>query len=415
MHDVAMTAMAAPPRDRVRTTLFYPAFYLSSAALGMMFWPRLLLDMMLSNGDYDLAFVRMCGLFVLGLAVFVILTIRHRLTVLYPAIIGVRVVFCTGYVILYAQTHDPFFLTTLAMVGAGVVASSIAHTLDRRDAVPRAHRPVRVDLEIEANGTKFAALTWGEGPLVLLFHGFPDTAQTWDRIGPAIARAGYRVVAPYLRGYPPSALPASDTDSRTLGEDVVAIAKALSKDPVRIVGHDWGAEAVQAAVALAPERFSHVVTIAIPHRAAITFTPMLAWRVRHFIGLTLPGAEARFAARDFAGIEVLWKRWSPTWRYTDADLEPVKNLFAAPGALHAALGYYRAASFRTPAFLRAPVDVPTLAICGADDPNISPAQFESARGLFRGRYEVATIPGGHFCHRESPDACVDAIVPFLSS
>src|ERR1044071_6393279 len=134
MHDVAMTAMAAPPRDRVRTTLYYPAFYLTGAALGMMLWPRLLLRMMLATGDYDLAFVRMCGLFVFGLAVFVILTIRHRLAVLYPAIIGVRVVFCTGYVILYAQTHDPFFMTTLAMVGAGLVASSIAHTLDRRDA-----------------------------------------------------------------------------------------------------------------------------------------------------------------------------------------------------------------------------------------------------------------------------------------
>src|SRR5262249_25262625 len=129
MQDVAMTAMAAPPRDRVRATLYYPAFYLTGAALGMMFWPRLLLDMMLANRDYALAFVGMCGLFVFGLAVFVILTIRHRLAVLSPAIIGVRVVFCTGYVILYAQTHDPFFLTTLGIVGIGLVASSIAHAL----------------------------------------------------------------------------------------------------------------------------------------------------------------------------------------------------------------------------------------------------------------------------------------------
>jgi pimeloyl-ACP methyl ester carboxylesterase len=415
MHDVAMTAMATPARDLVRTTLYYPALYLTGAALGMMLWPRLLLDMMLANRDYDLAFVRMCGLFVLGLAVFVILTIRHRLVVLYPAIIGVRVVFCTGYVILYAQTHDPFFLTTLAVVGVGVVASSIAHALDRRDAVPRAYRPVRVDLEIEANGTKFAALAWGDGPLVLLLHGFPDTAQTWDRIGPAIARAGYRVVAPYLRGYPPSALPARDTDARTLGADIVAIARALSSEPVRVVGHDWGAEAVHAAVAIAPEVFDRVITIAIPHRAGVTITPTLAWRIRHFIGLKLPGAESRFAAHDFAGIEVLWKRWSPTWRYTHDDLETVKNLFAAPGALHAALGYYRAAQLRTPAFLREPIRVPTLAIAGADDPGAPLALFEGARRQFRARYEIATIPGGHFCHRESPDACVDAILRFLGS
>src|SRR5262249_26114504 len=135
---------------------------------------------------------------------------------------------------------------------------------------------------------------------------------------------------------------------------------------------------------------------------------------RHFITLVLPGAEARFAANDFAGIEVLWKRWSPTWRYTAADLAPVRNAFAAPGALKAALGYYRAAKFRTPAFLRTPVDVPALAIAGADDPGAPPELFERARRQFRARYEVATIPGGHFCHRESPDACLAALVGFLA-
>src|SRR5215813_3307842 len=128
MHDVAMTASAEPIRDRMRATLFYVAFYLTGAGLGMTFAPRLTLDMMLSNGDYDLTFVRMCGLFVIGLAAFVIQTIRHRLAALYSTIIGVRVVFCAGYVILYAQTKDPFFLTTLGVVGTGLVASSIALT-----------------------------------------------------------------------------------------------------------------------------------------------------------------------------------------------------------------------------------------------------------------------------------------------
>jgi pimeloyl-ACP methyl ester carboxylesterase len=156
-----------------------------------------------------------------------------------------------------------------------------------------------------------------------------------------------------------------------------------------------------------------MVTIAIPHRAAVAFTPRLLWSVRHFFTLVLPGAERRFAANDYEMVDVLCRRWSPTWRFTAEDLEPIKNVLAAPGGLHAALGYYRAAKFRTPAFLRAPVDVPTLSIAGADDPGVSPAVFESARPQFRAGYEVATIRGGHFCHRESPEACTEAILQFL--
>jgi len=396
----------------MRLSLFYVASYLLMAGLGMTFWPRLTLDMMFATGDYDLVFVRMCGLFVLGLAAFVIQTIRFRLRVLYPAIIWVRVVFCTGYVVLYAQTGDPFFLATLGIVGTGLVASSVCYALDRHPA--RVHEPVATDLQIRANGTTFGALAWGEGPLVLLLHGFPDTAETWRELGPQIAAAGYRVVAPYMRGFPPSGIPARDTDARTLGEDVIAIVDALGADKARLVGHDFGAEAAYGAVALAPERFERLVTIAIPARAAVTPTPRMLWALRHFISLALPGAESRFAAHDYAMVDELCRRWSPTWQFGPDELEPVKNAFAAPGALAAALGYYRAARFRTPEFLRAPVTVPALNIAGADDPNVSPAVFEQTRAHYRAGFDLAVVRGGHFCHRESPAACLAAIVPFLA-
>ena len=112
--------------ERVRKTLFYPATYLTGAGIGMLVAPELYLRGMLSAVDYEPAMVQMCGLFLLGLAMFVILTIRHRLTMLHGPIIGIRVVFCTGYVVLYLQTGDPLFLTTLGVVGTGVIASSIA-------------------------------------------------------------------------------------------------------------------------------------------------------------------------------------------------------------------------------------------------------------------------------------------------
>lgn len=149
---------------------------------------------------------------------------------------------------------------------------------------------------IDANGLRFATLEWGKtGPLVVCFHGFPDTAYTWDVLGPALAEAGYRVVAPFLRGYAPTALPSTDTDSRTLGQDVLGILAALTDGPVRVVGHDWGAEAVYAAMGLDASRIARAATIAIPHRAAVPFTPSLVWALRHFATLRLPGAERRFA------------------------------------------------------------------------------------------------------------------------
>jgi len=97
---------------------------------------------------------------------------------------------------------------------------------------------------VEANGLRFAYLAEGEGPLVLLLHGFPDTAHSWDHARPRIAAAGYRAVSPWTRGYHPTEIPLRDADGRTLGEDVAALIDALSDDGRAIViGHDWGASA----------------------------------------------------------------------------------------------------------------------------------------------------------------------------
>jgi pimeloyl-ACP methyl ester carboxylesterase len=74
---------------------------------------------------------------------------------------------------------------------------------------------------VEANGMRFAYLEWGSGPLVLAMHGFPDTPHTWNVIGPALAAEGFRVVAPFQRGYAPSSMPARDATSKDLGEDVL--------------------------------------------------------------------------------------------------------------------------------------------------------------------------------------------------
>ena len=266
---------------------------------------------------------------------------------------------------------------------------------------------------VEANGIRFGYRQWGDGPLVLLFHGFPDTADTWDVLGPKIGAAGFRAVAPFMRGYAPSSIPKRDTTSRDLGEDVLALIVALGEKSARLVGHDWGAEAVYAAIGLGPEKVSKLVTVGVPHRARLKITPALAWGLRHFGPLQWPGALGRYARNDFAMTDHLCNRWSPTWRFTPADLEPVKNAFAAPGSLNAALGYYRGSSVFLPSFMKQPTRVPTLCVFGTEDPALTAADFEGTRSFFEGGLTLAPISGGHFCHRESPDSALEAIIPFL--
>jgi pimeloyl-ACP methyl ester carboxylesterase len=279
----------------------------------------------------------------------------------------------------------------------------------------RVHVPEQGLGTVDANGLRFAFLEWGKttDPLALLLHGFPDTAHTWDELGPVIAAAGFRVVAPFSRGYAPTSLPPRDADVETLGADVVALIAALGAEHAVVIGHDWGADAAHAAAALAPTRVRRLVTVAIPHRGPLTPTPVLLWKLRHVFALSAPGAERRFRANDFADVDKLVRRWSPAWRFQASDVEHTKNAFAAPGCLHAALGYYRAAKVRLPAVLRKTIDVPSLVICGRNDPGAPVALFEQAKRQFTAGCTVTAIGGGHFCHRESPREFADAVLPFL--
>ena len=97
---------------------------------------------------------------------------------------------------------------------------------------------------VDANGLRFAYVSEGTGPLVLLLHGFPDTAHSWDGVMPEVARAGFRAVAPFMRGYFPTAIPADhEYDGDALGRDVLALIAALGEQQAIVVGHDWGASA----------------------------------------------------------------------------------------------------------------------------------------------------------------------------
>ena len=247
-----------------------------------------------------------------------------------------------------------------------------------------------------------------------MLHGVPDTAHTWDYLRPELAKRGFRAVSPFMRGYSPTDVPDSPIDARVLGEDAVALVKALGEREAILIGHDWGAVAAYAAVSLNPEVFKHVVVCAVPHPSAQKPSLGLMWYARHFLVLNLPGAAQRLRKNDFAYLKTLYKRWSPTWDVQDEDLVDIKRSLSEPGSAEAAVSYYHMLRSGKPdPLFKTRIQVPATAIAGADEPEITPEMFESARKCFERGYEVRSIPGGHFAHRESPAEFADIVARTL--
>jgi len=266
---------------------------------------------------------------------------------------------------------------------------------------------------VDANGLRFAYLEEGTGPLVLLVHGFPDTAHTWDDVRPRIAAKGYRAVSPFTRGYHPTQVPSADADAKTLATDVLALVEALGEKSAVVIGHDWGAAAAYGAASIAPERVSKLFVLAIPHPATVRPTPAKVWGVRHFFAYKLPGAAARFARDDFSAMRAIYKRWSPEWTPDESEFAATKACFAHADSLDAALGYYRALSFRPAPFLAKPIGVDTVVFAGLSDSVVKPADYHRAARMFTGRYVVEEVPGGHFLHREHPGPFAEKLLAHL--
>ena len=280
------------------------------------------------------------------------------------------------------------------------------------------------DLFVEANGLRFACLSQGEGPLVLCLHGYPDTAHTWDDLLPALASAGYRAVAPWMRGYPPTTVPDDgDCLGLTLAEDASALIDALGCESAVVIGHDWGALAAYGVANLAPEKVNRLVTIAIPHPGGLVPGPRTLWGLRHFFFYSLPWLpEAHLRKNGWAGVRAICDRWSPGWTIPDHEFAHVVRAFEAPDGLQGALRYYRSfvrralwpRGLKTAALLQRKTSMPALAVAGGADPALFVRDYEEARRAYSSSYEVAVIEDtGHFVHREKPEEANAAILRFL--
>ncbi|MFT7578432.1 MAG: pimeloyl-ACP methyl ester carboxylesterase [Myxococcota bacterium] len=279
---------------------------------------------------------------------------------------------------------------------------------------------------VDANGLAFSYLSAGptDGELVLCLHGYPETAHTFDATLQTLGDAGYRVIAPFMRGYAPTQLaPTGNYSALALARDALGLIGALGAERAILIGHDWGAMAAYVATAMAPERVAKLVTIAIPHPAVITLSPGRMWAFRHFIAYQFKGHAAKqLRKRGFAGVDAIYRRWAPSWDVPASETADVKALFADPAVLDAALSYYTsfakdqrgAGKKALQAELRKPIVVPSLTFAGLDEGLSSTKLYERAAAKFDAPYRwIGVENAGHFVHREQPEAFLRETLAFL--
>lgn len=279
--------------------------------------------------------------------------------------------------------------------------------------------PREYDVQLPTHAVR--VLEWGpeSGPLLLALHGFPDTALTWRRVAPLLADAGWRVAAPYLRGYAPSGIPGDgDYSVRALVADTLALHDLLGGDERAVlVGHDWGAITTNAVAADPASPYAAHVALSVPPMSLMNPTrdvlrPWLAAMLRQplhswYIAFNqVPGlAERRFdwlAAR-------LWRLWSPGYDATE-DLAHLRRSVPDREHAKAVVSYYRAllGSGIEPA-LADPIHR-LLLVHGAEDRCLEPGLVRLAGRTL----PVVMVPdAGHFLQLEQPTAVATAVLDFV--
>ena len=283
------------------------------------------------------------------------------------------------------------------------------------------------ELSFSNNELQFSAIEMGEGPLVICLHGFPDCLHSFRHQMPALAAAGYRVVAPCLRGYEPSSQVADGHyPIPVMTEDVIALMDQLGAEKAHLVGHDWGAAITYMAGSAFPDRFQSLTTMAVPHPGRFgeevrrnRKQMSRSWYMSFFQLRGLSDFVVSF--NNYAFIRKLWRDWSPGWVFTQEDIGPVIETLKRPGVKKAALGYYRSARATSSSSNLAEPDfkvpVPTLALTGSKDGCIGADFFHLTMRAedFPAGLELREIPEvGHFLHQEAPETINDLLIKWLA-
>jgi pimeloyl-ACP methyl ester carboxylesterase len=280
------------------------------------------------------------------------------------------------------------------------------------------------DRRLDVGDLTLAVREAGDGEPVVLLHGFPELSYSWRHQLPALADAGYRAVAPDLRGYGESDRPAG-VDAyaipRLVG-DVVGLVRALGHERAHVVGHDWGGSIAWATAARAPEVVRSLSVLNAPHPVAsaearqIPEQQRLSWYMLLFQFVDV--AEEWLSRDDFASLRRFVFETAASDTFDEADRETFVSALRAPGALTAALNYYRA-NIPPESWLRPPPDlppitVPTLVVWGMADAYISPLVLERSLAKVEGPLEVHRLEGvSHWVQQEAPEEVNRRLVSFL--
>jgi pimeloyl-ACP methyl ester carboxylesterase len=257
-----------------------------------------------------------------------------------------------------------------------------------------------------------------DGPVVLLLHGFPQRNDSWNAVVDRLTAQGYRCLAPNQRGYSPGARPSRRRDYRVseLVADVGALIDASGARRVHLVGHDWGAAVAWAAAAEMPERLATVSPISVPHPAAfiksfITSRQGLASWYMYFF--QLPGIPERLLMRrNGTMVSELLRRTGQTPDAADRDAQAM----CEPGALTAAINWYRAIPLSNPRASTQKISVPTMYVWSDQDAALLPKAAHDTARYVSGEYRFEILPGvSHWIPDERPDKLADLLLDWFAA
>ena len=289
---------------------------------------------------------------------------------------------------------------------------------------------------IEAGVLEIAYFETGpaDGPPVLLMHGFPYDIHSYVEVAPMLAGAGCRVVVPYLRGYGGTRFLSDGTprsgEQAALGADLLALLDALAIPRAVLAGYDWGGRAACVVAALWPERCAGLVSfnsyniqnIARAMEPEVAENEHRLWYQYYFHS---ERGRAGLAA-DRRGIaRLLWRLWSPTWKFDDATFERSAAAFDHPDFVEVVIHSYRHrfglvpgdpayAAIEARLAAQPPIAVPTITFDGADD-GVRPVADASAHAhRFTGSRSHRIVPGvGHNMPQEVPRVFADAVLELI--
>jgi pimeloyl-ACP methyl ester carboxylesterase len=235
-------------------------------------------------------------------------------------------------------------------------------------------------------GVRLHYVEAGEGPLVVLLHGFPEFWYSWRHQLAPLAQAGYHVVAPDMRGYDLSDKPQSwrSYDTGLLADDIAGLVRSFGEQSAIVVGHDWGAAVAYAVAMRHPELVRRLAILNVPHptRMLEGFRTLRQLRKSWYMFFfQIPRLPEYLIARDNFSFAKRSLRADSKAAFTDEDLERYVEAWSQPGALTGMINYYRAALRRSPGktlALMKPIEAPTLVIWGMRDRHIGSELAEPA-------------------------------------